>query len=169
MEDNLNEILKLAKEKGAINSKLLSPDKIVVAEWVSWKCRFGCPSYGKFFMCPPHAPTPEQTRALLKDYDSALLLQYTSTQDYHNLLLDLERESFLRGFYKALGLSAGSCRLCDMCNISNGSCMNPVKARPSMEACGIDVFGTARKAGLELEVLTSNNDIYPRICLLLLK
>ena len=33
------------------------------------------------------------------------------------------------------------------------ACMHPDKARPAMEAAGIDVFATARAAGLPIEVV----------------
>jgi predicted metal-binding protein len=154
--------------RGAIDSKIIKADQVIVGDWVYWKCRFGCPSYSKTLTCPPKSPNPQQTRALLRDYEYALLLKYNSTQDYHSLLVDLEREAFLRGFYKAWSLTAGSCRLCETCNISGG-CVNPKKARPSMEACGIDVFGTMHNIGFNLKVLTSKEEIYTRICLLLLR
>jgi len=38
-----------------------------------------------------------------------------------------------------------------------------------MEACGIDVFGTARRAGFEMSVKTDPNQSYSRFCLLLLR
>jgi len=55
------------------------------------------------------------------------------------LVADLEREIFLAGFYKALSFGCGPCGLCKTCEIENG-CRYPEKARPSMEAAGIDVF-----------------------------
>ena len=170
MEDlsKINELLTISINKGAKNSKIIKADRVLVGDWVYWKCRFGCPSYGKTFTCPPHSPNPQQTRALLKDYEHALLLMYDSTQNYNNLLLDLEREAFLMGFYKAWGLTAGKCNLCNTCNVS-GECVNPSKARPSMEACGIDVFHITKDAGFEVRVLTSNVEKYNRICLLLLQ
>ena len=114
----LEELIPISIKKGARDSKIIKADRIVVGDWVYWKCRFGCPSYGKTLTCPPHSPNPKQTRALLKGYEYALLLKYDSTQDYNDLLIEIEREAFLRGFYKAWGLTAGSCKLCDTCNIS---------------------------------------------------
>ncbi|UCF44650.1 MAG: hypothetical protein JSV99_12255, partial [Planctomycetota bacterium] len=32
-------------------------------------------------------------------------------------------------------------------------CRHPERARPAMEACGIDVFSTVRKVGLPIEVV----------------
>ena len=165
----IKDILTFAEKRGAKELKIIKTNNIIVEDWVYWKCRFGCPSYGKFLTCPPYSPNPKQTRALLRDYECALLIRYESTEDYHKLLLELEREVFLRGFYKAWSLTAGTCHLCQVCNISEGKCIKPIEARPSMEACGIDVFETARNAGLDLKVLNSKSDDYPRICLLLLR
>ena len=171
MEDDLiklEELSTLAVKKGAKDSKLIKVEHIVVSDWVYWKCKFGCPDYGKTLTCPPYSPNPQQTSALLKGYEHALLLKYPS-QDYHRLLLELEREAFLRGFYSAWGLTAGRCRLCESCNLEIGRCLHPEQARPSMEACCIDVFATARNAGFDIKVLTSKNEKYQRICLLLVR
>lgn len=158
----------LAVQRGAEDAKLITVDWVAVADWVYWKCRFGCPHYGKALTCPPYSPTPQQTRALLKGYEHALLLKYSS-QEYHRLLLELEREAFLRGFHQAWSLSAGRCRLCESCTLEVGGCLHPEQARPSMEACGIDVFTTAQKAGFDMKVKTSKDEKYSHICLLLVR
>jgi predicted metal-binding protein len=69
----------------------------------------------------------------------------------------MEREIFLSGFYRALGLGAGPCNLCRSCSFDDG-CRHPDDARPSMEACGIDVFATARKHGFTINVVRSYED-----------
>jgi predicted metal-binding protein len=66
---------------------------------------------------------------------------------------ELEREIFLRGAWKVFALGAGPCYFCRACPVDDGLCRHPEKARPAMEACGIDVFSTARKAGFPLEVV----------------
>ena len=63
----------------------------------------------------------------------------------------LEREIFLSGCYKALDFGAGPCRLCKDCNLAG--CIRAEDARPAMEACGIDVFATARANGFPIEVV----------------
>ncbi len=69
----------------------------------------------------------------------------------------LEREIFLAGHYKALGLGEGPCQLCPTCALGEG-CRHPEEARPSLEACGIDVFATARKQGFTIEVVRTHSD-----------
>jgi len=56
------------------------------------------------------------------------------------------------------GLSGGPCELCDRCvgQKSGAPCKHPLKARPSMEAFGIDVFKTAENAGMPLRCPEGN-------------
>jgi len=46
--ENLTEI---ARERD-VNVRILKPEKIVVSQWVRFKCRYGCKGYGKHFGCP---------------------------------------------------------------------------------------------------------------------
>jgi predicted metal-binding protein len=78
----------------------------------------------------------------------------------------LEREAFLSGYYSAFAMVAGPCPLCDECNLDY--CRNPELARPSMEACGIDVYSTARRAGFNIHVLRSRDEKPTYYALLLL-
>jgi len=107
-------------------------------------------------MCPPHAPTPEETRKVLDEYKTGILFEgtYANTK---KIAVRMEREIFLSGFQKALGLGAGPCRLCASCGFGEG-CRNPDRARPSMEACGIDVFTTVRKFGFSIDVVKTRED-----------
>jgi predicted metal-binding protein len=84
------------------------------------------------------------------------------------LISTLEREAFLEGYYKAFGFSAGPCSLCDQCNVKK-TCCHTEQARPSMEACGIDVYRTARTAGYPIEVVRNRSCPENYYCLLLLE
>ncbi|HIE08227.1 MAG TPA: hypothetical protein EYP65_00080, partial [Armatimonadetes bacterium] len=48
-------------------------------------------------------------------------------------------------------------------------CRHPDLARPSMEACGIDVFKTAREAGFPIEVVPPEGGVENYFALLLLE
>jgi len=84
------------------------------------------------------------------------------------IVTDLEREMFLDGYYKAFGMVAGPCGLCKTCEIEE-PCKHPHEARPAMEACGIDVYATARNNGYELNVVTSEDDPCSFLSLILIK
>jgi predicted metal-binding protein len=171
--------------KGIHNDFKLIPTKdIEIAEWVRWKCEYGCKAFGKHMTCPPHTPRPEDTRKLINCFEKALIVRFNNVQPnskvspahihhylwdailaIHNTMFEFEKCAFLAGYYKAFGMAALPCSFCRDCmpekegfvldHAAKRFCEHPDKARPSMEACGIDVFKTVRAAGYELEVRTS--------------
>lgn len=146
--------IKRAKELGAKEAKIILAKTIVVAEWVRIKCQFGCNGFGQSLTCPPYSPTPDLTRRILSYYKHALLVQGDAYTNIHALIPKLEKEIFLDGYFKAFGMGAGPCQLCEKCA---KSCRHPDKTRPSLEACGIDVFTTVQSNGFPIKVLTSSN------------
>ena len=154
----MESIIEKALELGATDAVELDPEKVVVANWVRLKCQYGCGGWGRALTCPPYSPTPEQTTRILKEYKSAILVHKKgSGPNFREFMAEVERQAFLAGYYKAFGMPSGPCRLCDECNLE-GPCMHPREARPSMEACGIDVFGTAKAAGLPIQVVKTRED-----------
>ncbi len=156
-----------AKSMGASRAGIVDAKNVVAENWVRLKCRYGCGGYGKSLTCPPYSPTPDYTRKMVEEFSKGLLIQIRdiSLQDEPRLssklktiVADLEREIFLDGYHKAFGMASGPCRLCETCD-TNHPCEHPHKARPSMEACGIDVYETARNSGFELEVVRSKDSL----------
>ena len=136
---------------GAREAKIIDPKTVETGPWVRWKCQFGCGGYNSSLMCPPYSPAPEETRRVLNSYKKAILFE-SGGIDTKEIAAKMERDIFLAGYHKALGLGAGPCRLCRSCAFHKG-CRHPEGARPSLEACGIDVFATVRKHGFSIEVL----------------
>jgi predicted metal-binding protein len=87
---------------------------------------------------------------MIVNYRQALLIHSDENVNIRNIVVRLERNIFLDGFYKAFGMGAGPCELCRRCP---KLCRYPDAARPSMEACGIDVFSTVRANGFPIKVL----------------
>ncbi|TET33146.1 MAG: DUF2284 domain-containing protein [Planctomycetota bacterium] len=145
-----------AVKLGAKSAKVVKASSVKTAAWVRLKCQYGCDGYGSSLCCPPHTPIPEEMRKVIDCYKNAILFEsvYGKTKE---IAAKLEREIFLAGYYKAFGLGAGPCRLCDECDFENG-CIHSEDARPSMEACGIDVYETARGNGYEIEVVRNRKD-----------
>jgi predicted metal-binding protein len=143
-----------ALELGALRARVIPVASVKTAEWVRWKCRFGCGGYGGCLTCPPHSPTPQDTARLLADYRWAVLFESPRSGN-KEIPWKLEREVFLAGHFKAFAMASGPCHRCETCCLEVGSCRHPEEARPAMEACGIDVFATVRRNGFEIEVLTS--------------
>ena len=154
---------KMAIEKCTDDAVVVETSKVVTAAWVRLKCKFGCGGYGNGICCPPFSPTPEEMRAVLDSYRIALLLHRHAEKDrkpvvdISGVAIDLERTLFLDGYYKAWATGAGPCQRCEQCDVS-GTCRNPDKARPSMEACGIDVYATAHAQGLPIGVVKNRGD-----------
>jgi predicted metal-binding protein len=161
-------IIQRAKELGAVESKLIDPRTVVTAPWVRLKCQFGCPHYSTRLCCPPYTPTPEQFQKVLNCYKRAFLFHSRGMEvSPGEIAFELEQELFFQGFYKALSLGAGPCRLCKECNLQQ--CIHPLQARPAMEACGIDVYATVRANGYPIEVICDRTEIPNRYGLILIE
>ncbi len=160
---------------------------VVVADWVRFKCMYGCKAYGRHYCCPPFAPTPDETRKVLSEYEMAAVVRLVSPSpsatadkdlaweaagrsktDLQKIISDLEKKAFLSGSPKAFGMASSPCHLCQTCaageRLEKGLsasradiafCRHRGLVRPSMEACGIDVFSTVKNAGYSPGVLTS--------------
>ena len=148
---NSKALCRMAKEKGALDAKAIDPKSVVTAPWVRLKCQYGCDGYASSLTCPPYSPTPETTRKVLDSYERAILIHGDDHVDVSKIAVELEREAFLSGHYKAYAMGSGPCRLCTECSLKE--CRHAEEARPSMEASGIDVFATARNNGLPIEVV----------------
>ncbi|MDD4569357.1 MAG: DUF2284 domain-containing protein [Tepidanaerobacteraceae bacterium] len=152
-----------------VQVKLIHTKVIVVDERVRYQCSYsGCRDYGRRVMCPPHTPSIEEFKKVLSRYYMALLVQLEGTiinKDnweretdqwalrLHDIIYKLEKKAFSLGFYFAAGLIGGSCKLCQECpgeKDSNAKCLHRDKARPSMEAMGIDVLSTCKNLGMEV-------------------
>jgi len=90
----------------------------------------------------PAAPTAEVYLNAARDTQNRL----------HEIVSRVESASLEAGYPFAAGLVGGHCSLCEECvGIRSGlPCRHPFRSRPAMEAMGIDVMATAKKAGLHL-------------------
>jgi len=52
-QKSLESLRKKAISLGARDSKVINASTIKAAEWVRYKCRFGCPGFGERLTCPP--------------------------------------------------------------------------------------------------------------------
>ncbi|HHT9119770.1 MAG TPA: DUF2284 domain-containing protein [Candidatus Hypogeohydataceae bacterium YC41] len=165
----LNALCEEAERLGATEAKIINVSSVVIEPWVQLKCRFGCPQYGKSKTCPPFAPTCKETKKILKCYTHAILVEgQPPGRDFKEMLLRLEREATLAGYHKAFVMGAGPCPLCARCP-EDSPCTLPDKARPAMEACGIDVFQTVRNNGFTVSFLEKKGAYVKYFGLLLLE
>jgi predicted metal-binding protein len=189
LESVVKDLENIAVEGGATAIKRIKPQDVVVAQWVRNKCQVGCRHFGKRFHCPPYSPTPEETRKVLQDYSEAVLVEFANLERdklreakgkpvIHTTLYNMERAAFLKGYQKALVYEAGPCALCEKCPAEELDhltfsdkklCKHPKEARPAMEAAGIDVYSTVRRAGLEIHVVRDRSEQFKVFGLLLLE
>ncbi len=166
---DMNFLCEEAVRLDATEAKIISVSSIVVEPWVQMKCRFGCSYYNKSKTCPPFAPTYRETRDMLRCYRHAVLIEgQPPGKKFKELLLKLELEANIAGFHKAFAMGAGPCPLCPACPESE-PCLMPYHARPSMEACGIDVFQTVRDNGFEVRFLEEKGTYVKYFGLILLE
>lgn len=165
----MDKLIGIARNEGASDAIFIKPEDVAVRDWVRLKCLYGCPNYGSCLTCPPYSPTPEETRRILKEYETAMLVRFGGGpegddkgllcygKNIGRLMVKIERGVFLEGHYAAFAYSAGHCQLCEeRCTLDH--CRHPMEARPSMEGCGIDVFATIRHAGFETRVAKSRKE-----------
>ena len=168
-----------ANALGASDAAVLAPHQVVTAEWVRMKCLYGGCHVGRCLTCPPHSPTPAQTRVLLDEYATILLLRFdvrpgsleplAASRWVADVALGLERELFLAGYYKAFAIAGG--RPCSLEETSGRpeACDSRADFRPGPAGCGIDVFTTSRNAGWPLAVVRGPEEPYHRFAFVLVE
>jgi predicted metal-binding protein len=160
---------------GASMAQVIPADWVQIDERVRLKCSVSlCPNYDKSIHCPPHTPSTEFMKKALSRYAYAILFALEISPVDHFSVRSIERQAaagwsrkcleivgtleslaFGSGYYLAMGFGQGSCRkaLCgqNKCLVlEGGSCPFSLKARPSMEAVGMDVYGLVTRVGWEI-------------------
>ena len=180
LRKDLQNYLDFAKEVGATDSKIVSAKWVRFDERVKLKCMIPkCYLYGSSPNCPPYTPDIETMRKAIKKYKWAIIVKrdVEPIEDFvdqkkwlkghekhqrkiHDIVSAVESAAFNDGYYFAIGFSAGGCKtaLCSglICQyLDSGRCRFPLKARPSMEGVGIDVYGLVTKIGWDIYPIAS--------------
>ena len=157
-------------------------EKIVVANWVNLKCRYGCSQFNSNWSCPPATPDVNEARALLKEYTTALMLMgsqkcsefYRETNKnridqvrYWKGTVTMERLLFLEGYDKAFGLVSGACSLCKKCAYPE-NCRFPMEKRPTVESLSIDLIGTLKNIGIKTSIAMDLSETFKYYSIILL-
>ena len=176
MTKMIESLCREAKRLGASEAVHIAAADIVVDDRTVLKCQVPlCSHYGIDLMCPPNVLPAAQFREILKCYRDAILVKVDiptndlrmqsggpepkyvdaakdSRNKLHEIVCHLESQCIEKGHYFSAGFIGGPCPLCDSCVGAKSGlpCRHPFKARPAMEAMGIDVMSTVGKAGLSL-------------------
>lgn len=155
-----------------------------------------CAKFNQYLTCPPHVMDVAAFSRILDRYDRCLLIQVeaqdidstdkatgridkpvskeiTSRHRPYQLKLleiieEVEAAAFKDGMRFAAGFTGGECILCERCvdDKLSDPCRHPFRARPAMEAVGIDVIQTAQNAGLPICLSSSENVLWTGLVLL---
>jgi len=179
-----------ALELGAAAAEIIPSSQIVVDERVRLKCVVPrCLRAGETPNCPPYTPELDVIREAFRKFTWAILLnthvepleayapgsgqskaEQRQTLLFHQktseIVYEIERLAYKNGYYLAMGFSGGSCKdyLCHglICQfMDSGRCRFPHRARPAMEAMGINVFDLIRKVGWEAYPLLDELNLVP--------
>ena len=140
------ELIQEAISLGCTKAKVILTKTISIANWMKLQCQYGCSQYGSLLTCPPYTPDSEEMSEVLIEYDKALLINASPEVNVREIVVHLEKRLKDKGFSKAFGLTAKPCDLCEPCTIAT-NCQFPEKARPTLQACGIDVNETISSNG----------------------
>ncbi|MGB6680346.1 MAG: DUF2284 domain-containing protein [Candidatus Bathyarchaeia archaeon] len=90
-------------------------------------------------------PTPlkEEATKFLDDWKK-------DNRRFNQIVLELEKAAFNKGFTFAVGFSIGSCSLCEKCSIENKVCIYPTMTRFPEHAVGVNMKKTVEKAGMTI-------------------
>lgn len=124
---DLKKLITFAKKLGARDGLAIEAEKIVTSEVMRLKCRIPtCWGYNSSFSCPPHSAKADEMRAIINEYEWALLLSipppdtdsssYADTFEHTNKLKEIvgrtEVEAQYKGYLRAMGFTGGPCTLC---------------------------------------------------------
>jgi predicted metal-binding protein len=175
IKQDLEDLKQKALDLGASVAEVIPAGWVQIDERARLKCSVPlCSHYGKNIYCPPHGPDTEIVRKALDRFSWAILfaIDVIPPEEYSDrsrerkgakawakkcfeIVGRVETIAFGRGYHFAMGFGQASCRLVlcglEQCLVlSGGKCPYPLKARPSMEGSGMDVYGLLRKVGWDI-------------------
>ena len=180
----------LALELGAADAVVIPSGIVTIDERVRLKCTVPrCLRAGETPNCPPYAPDLQLVRTALGRFSWAVVIkcQVEPLEEYapgagstkaerrrsltfhrqsNDIVCVLEREAYKDGYHLCMGFGGGSCKdyLCQgmICQfLDSGRCRFPHRARPAMEAVGIDVVDLINKVGWEAYALLGDISLVP--------
>lgn len=144
-------LVKIVRDRGATNAKIIPSKDIVVDRRVRLKCMVPiCENFGKHLLCPPNLMSVEEFQDVLSLYKRALLIQLESEVDStdkskkplgKDLIKEMKRRTstdgcelrlneivnlaeaaaFKEGCYLAAGFIGSECLLCQECVSQKGT------------------------------------------------
>ena len=187
---DLERYCELALQSGASGAVCIPAGDVIIDERVRLKCVIPrCIRAGETPNCPPYAPDLDLIRRALGRFSWAILFkcnvepleeyapgrgttkaEQRRVLSFHQksgeVVCALERQAYKDGYHLAMGLGGGSCKdyLChgQICQfLDSGRCRFPHRARPAMEAMGIDVVALINQVGWQAYALLDDLQVIP--------
>ncbi|MGA2821873.1 MAG: DUF2284 domain-containing protein [Anaerolineales bacterium] len=190
LKTDLERYRAIALEFGASDVVIIPAKDVTIDERVRLKCVVPrCIRAGETPNCPPYGPDLDLIRRAFSRFSWAILFKCnvepvedyapgkgtTKAEERHVLsfhqksgevVYQLERQAYKDGYHLAMGFGGGSCKdyLCQglICQFrDSGRCRFPYRARPAMEAMGIDVVALINKVGWQAYALLDDLQAVP--------
>ena len=159
-----DKLVQAALGSGARRAAPVSGADIVYSESFREICRSNqCGNYDACWMCPPEIGPIAELVASACSYPFGVLYQtvgtledsfdiegmFAAAADHAAVSQRLQKQVRIMLDNPFLHLTCGGCHLCPVCAKRTGEpCRHPALALPSLEGYGVDVYQTARAAGL---------------------
>ena len=157
------EIVQFAKQKKYDNIAIIDTSDITFESELRAFCESNaCGKYGTSWCCPPGCGDAETLKKKILGYKKGMVVQKIypledsfdlegmrdASYKFNELFYGMD--DFINNSYKEdhYSLKASSCKLCDKCRYPDQECKNPEKARPSVEACCINVILLCQSCGI---------------------
>ena len=162
---NEEQLIQAALDCGADKAVLINTESIVLNPEFRSMCEANqCGMYGRCYVCPPDVGPIEDLMSRIRKYEKGMLYQIICPlEDSFDLEGMVEAKQRLTGVSqrllnairsvpgeRTLHLAGGACGLCEKCGKETGEpCRHPDRALASLESYGVDVYNTAKNAGLK--------------------
>lgn len=158
-EKYIARLLQAPAGQGLTEVRMINMPQVSVARWPRLKCQYSCSRAGDPAYLPPATPTAAETAEILETYRFGLLTRSdvdpamvespeAAVARLQEALLRIEQEAFSSGYARAFLLACGNCLFCHR-GEGIRPCAYPGKARPSLEAIGVDLSETLHLIGWE--------------------
>jgi predicted metal-binding protein len=152
-----------ANKEGYTNIASVDISKIEFEESLRALCdQNACGHFNKSWTCPPACGKIEELRNKVLSFKDGILVQKVYTledsfdfegmmegqSNFDKLFSNMMDFNFNNNNKDHYSLKAGSCHLCETCTYPDKPCIYPDKARPSIEACGINVTSLCGSCGI---------------------
>ncbi|MBI5155048.1 hypothetical protein HZA57_07405 [Candidatus Poribacteria bacterium] len=159
-------------------AKFIHSAQVFTARAVRLRCQYTCSHTRQSDTTPPHSPSADETRGVLDEYKFGLMLRREDPAeprdhlafwpDFSRTVLGIERECLVRGYPRAFALGIGNCLYVHH-DDSLRPCDYAGKARPTLEAIGVELKETLEMVHWEGYLHRETGDPFQVFALLLLE